>query len=84
MDKEDYRKKKLEIDTIAARYMWSVVSNDEKSGRLSYQDELSVYKVDVFTSKMTVCILPKGGQPVYLKRQNMVMVDKVLKNPYKY
>jgi hypothetical protein len=82
MEKKDFTNKKKLIDTIASKYKWTSISNDSNTGRLSYNDELSVYRVDIYTSKMTVCILPSGDKPIYRKRQNLEMIDTIFKNPY--
>lgn len=80
----DFKQKKQRIDKIAASYSWSSLPSDESNGRISYIDELNVYRIDIYTSKMTVCILPKGDKPTYMKRQNFDMIDNILKNPFVY
>jgi hypothetical protein len=82
MDITDFKTKKKLIDSVASKYNWNNISNDSNCGRLSYMDELSVYRIDIYTSKMTVCILPAGDKPIYKKRQNIEMIEKVFKNPY--
>jgi hypothetical protein len=80
----DFISKKKLIDPIAGKYKWTSISFDSSTGRLSYKDELSVYRIDIYTSKMTVCILPAGDKPIYKKRQNLEMIESVFKNPYQY
>ena len=84
MDISDFRNKKQRIDKFATVYLWSALPHDEANGRISYVDELSVYRIDIYTSRMTVCILPKGGKPTYKKRQSYEMIELIFKNPFKY
>ena len=84
MNRNEFNKKKKEIDLIATEFNWIAISNDPECGRLSYSDELSIYRIDIYTSKMTVCILPKGSKAIYKKRLPYQKIKKIFQNPYKY
>lgn len=84
MEVAEFRKKMALIELIAVKYMWIYTSNDLQTFRVSYSDELSIWRIDIYLSKMTVCLLPKGAKPKYFKRQNLERIEDIFKNPYKY
>lgn len=84
MDKQEFSKKLGLIEKLATKHKWTYVSNDLKTFRISYKDELSIYRIDIYLTKMTVCLLPAGLSPVYYKRQNLEMLEAIFKNPAKY
>ena len=82
MTKADFLQKKLAIDKIAVGYNYSSKGNDLKSGRVSYSDETSMVRIDVYLSKNTVSILSKGDEPRHLKNQTQTQIENIFKNPY--
>lgn len=84
MTKSEFQNKLAKVNNIANKYRWTYVSKDQKTFRISFKDELSIHRVDIYLSRMTVCLLPVGGKPVYLKRQNLEMIEGLFKNPFKY
>lgn len=84
MNKADYIEKRKQLSQLAIRYMWNAAGTDENCGRVSFTDDLAVYRIDIYTSKMTVCILPQKGKPTFLKRQSIAQIEEIMKNPYKY
>lgn len=84
MEKAEFQKKLAKINKIASKFKWTYVSNDMNNYRVSFKDELSIYRVDIYLSKMTVCLLPAGEKPVYFKRQNLEMLEGIFKQPHAY
>lgn len=84
MDKSEFKKKLGLIEKIAQKHRWTYVSNDLNTFRISYKDELSIYRIDIYLSKMTVCLSPAGDKPVYFKRQNFEMIEAIFKQPHAY
>ena len=84
MEKSEFKKKLGLIEKIAQKHKWTYVSNDLNTFRVSYKDELSIYRIDIYLSKMTVCLLPAGDKPVYFKRQNLEMIEAIFKQPHAY
>jgi len=84
MDINDFKEKKKLIDKLATKYDWQSAPCDSSVGRISYNDEFNIYRIDIYTSKMTVCILPKGTNPVYKKKQNIQMIGEIFRNPFIY
>lgn len=82
MDATDFKNKLEQLTAISKKHGWQILSTDAKCGRVSFKDDLSIFRVDIYTSKMTVCLLPSGDKPVYLKRQNFDTISKLLANPY--
>ena len=80
---DDFRNKLKLIKEIAAKYKWNLVRTDIDFGRISLTDELSIFNIDIYTTKMTVCFFPKGEKPKFLKRQSIDMIESILKNPFK-
>jgi hypothetical protein len=83
MNTKDFKTKLKLITDISRKYEWHLVSTDVNSGRISFTDELSIFRIDIYTSKMTVCFLPKGDKPKFFKRQSLQMIDNIFKNPFK-
>lgn len=83
MNNDDFKNKLKLISEISSRYKWELVSTDINCGRISFSDELSIFRIDIYTSKMTVCFLPKGAKPVFFKRQSLQMIENIFKNPFK-
>lgn len=81
---EDFKHKLKLIKEFAAKYKWNLIRTDIDFARISLCDELSIFKVDIYTSKMTVCIFPKGEKPTFLKRQTMDMIETILKSPFQF
>lgn len=84
MQKSEFKNKIGQISNIAVKYKWSYVSSDFKTFRLSFKDNYSLYRLDIYLSKMTVCLIPVGGKPVYLKHQDLVMLEDIFEDPLKY
>lgn len=84
MERAEFKRKIALIEPIAAKYKWTYSGNDIKTFRISYADELSIWRIDIYLSKMTVCMLPKGGNPKYFKRQNLEKIEQIFRNPYRY
>lgn len=80
---EDFKHKLKLIKEFAAKYKWNLVRTDIDFGRISLTDELSIFNIDIYTTKMTVCFFPKGEKPTFLKRQSIDMIESILKNPFK-
>lgn len=72
------------VEKIALKHNWRMHSTDSKTYRVSYKDELSIYRVDVYLSKMTVCLLPVGDNGIYFKRQNLELIEAILKSPHEF
>lgn len=84
MDKSEFRRKIALIEPIAQKYNWIYLNNDLQTFRVSYTDELAIWRIDIYLSKMTVCLIPKGSKPMYYKRTDLEHLEKIFKNPYKY
>lgn len=84
MDIKDFRRKKKLVEEVAKKHCWLYYSTDSKTYRISFKDNLSIYRIDIYLSKMTVVLLPSGDTPTYHKRQNIEMIDAIMKEPYKF
>ena len=84
MEKSEFKNKFNLIEKISIKYKWTYISSDLKTFRVSYKDEWSMYRIDIYLSKMTVCLLPAGDKPVYYKRQNLEMIEAIFKQPHAY
>lgn len=81
---KDNIQKKKELISLAKKYNWRLDSEDKNNGRISFKDELSIYRMDIYLSKMTVGLLPIGDKPIWFKRRNMKMIEEMLSQPSKF
>ena len=44
MEKAEFQKKLAKINKIASKFKWTYVSNDMNNYRVSFKDELSIYR----------------------------------------
>ena len=84
MEVKEFKKKMSLIQPIADKYKFLVVGNDPHTSRLTLKDELSIWRIDIYLTKMTVVFQPAGGKIKYYKRFNLEKIEDLLKNPYKY
>ncbi len=82
MDATDFESKGLELLVFAEQFKWICVSSDGHSCRVSFVDETRMIRVDIYTSKMTVCMVRKGEKPRYFKNQTLDQIKQLFKNPY--
>lgn len=81
MDLKEYRNKMNLILSLAKKCRWETHSTDSNTFRISLKDELSIYRIDIYLSKMTICFLPTGEKPKYFKRQNLKMIENIMLHP---
>lgn len=84
MTTEEFKKKSKLIGEIAKKYDWRSHSEDSATYRVSYKDELSIYRIDIYLSRMTVCLLPVGDKGSFFKRQNLKMIEAIFKDPHEF
>lgn len=84
MSKDQFKQKRNELLEIAAKYKWTYYNSDENNYRVSFVDELLIYRVDIYVSKMTVCFIQAGYKNVYLKHQSLEMIKTIFQHPYIY
>lgn len=82
MDKIEFQTKKAEVESFATKYNWSFSNMNFENKRVSYEDETSYCRIDIFLSKMTIMITKKGHKPVVLKKQSMKQLEDIFRNPY--
>lgn len=78
MNIETFKSDVETIKSIAKKYDWIFVSVDNQVGRVSFRDRIQLLRIDIYTTKMTVCILPKGGIPQYRKNQTIEEIEAIL------
>ena len=83
MDKIEFQTKKAEVENLATKYNWRFSNMHFENKRVSFEDETSYCRVDIFLSKMTIMITKKGQKPEVLKNQSMKQLEDNFKNPYK-
>lgn len=84
MTRAEFKRKLQILEAIAASYKWAYVSNDFNTGRVTFKDQYSVYRMDVYTTKMTVCLMVPGNASVYLKKQTLESITNVFCSPHDY
>lgn len=82
MNKTDFNKQVVQIKQIADKYLWRFESKDVSTSRVSFIDEFKIYRIDLYLSKMTICLICKGEKTIYLKKQTTSQIEKVFKQPY--
>lgn len=65
MQVRTFLKTRTQITNFAKPLGWGYQSQDPNTGRLSLKTDDGVYKVDIYLTKMTVCLIPVGGKPAY-------------------
>ena len=79
MNLQEFNEKIEAIKSIAKKYDYIFVSTDTHVGRVSFRNRISTFRIDIYTTKMTVCILPKGDNPEYHKNQSFESIEKIFK-----
>lgn len=82
MNKQQYTERKKAIDTLAAKYGWQKTGDDSATGRLSYTDDVRAFRIDLYSTRLTICIVAATYKPVYLKNLSLQGVERIFKNPY--
>lgn len=84
MTRQEFKEKLKKVEKLAKKYNWRYDSQDSSTYRVSFKDELSIYRIDIYLSKMTVGLLPVGDKPIFYKRQNLEMIEMILKHPHEF
>ena len=82
MNKEVFKNRFKQLDNLAKKYKWIYVSVCNKTFRATYKDDMSIFRVDVYLSKMTICLHRTGEDPIYFRKKNFKTVENILKNPF--
>jgi len=82
MDLEAFKIKKNKLMAWGEQYKLDYTGSDPKVGRVSFADYSLGIKLDIYTSKNTVCIMRERQQPVYKKKQSMEMIEQIMEAPY--
>lgn len=82
MNIADFKEKIKKLTALANTHGWNLLSTDSNTGRITLKEEMTSMKMDIYTSKMTVCLQQAGEKTVYLKKQTFEMIDKLLSNPF--
>lgn len=54
MNQTDFSYKVEHLTAISLKHKWQVISTDSKCGRVSFKDDMSVFRIDIYTSKMVL------------------------------
>lgn len=79
----EINKKFVDLRKVGERNKWLVCKVDYKQGLISFKDELSIYRIDIWVSKMSVGFLAVGEPMKYFKRQNYEAIELMMKEPEK-
>lgn len=79
---KDFQSKKDALSIISDAYGFELISEDENTGRLSFQKDY--YRIDVYTSKMSVLVNKGNSDPQWYKRQTISLIEEMFINTNKY
>lgn len=77
---------KIEINVLARKYNWKFCSQDLITHRISFIDELKIYRMDVFVTTFTIGLLPLGLGTFskWYRRKDITFLEEMFKHPTVY
>lgn len=82
MNKQDFRVKIKELSELGRKYKWQLLGCDSQNYRVSLQDEMRIFRIDIYVSKGTVVFGRVGLTPTTTKNNTTKMIEDILKNPF--
>ncbi len=84
--RELVRRNRIAVEKIAHKSNCYYDSYDDNSYRLSFKDELGVYRIDIYLSTMTVGLIPimNEDNSKWFKRKTLGFVEEIMSNPVKF
>jgi hypothetical protein len=83
MNKEEFRAKMNELIAIGKQYKWQLLGADSKNYRVTLQDDLGIFRMDIYVSTWSVVFGRKGQAATTSKKHTIESITDILKNPYK-
>ena len=82
MNKQDFRLKLKELSELGRKYKWNLLGCDSQNYRISLQDEMRIFRMDIYVSTGTVVFGRVGLGSSTTKNNTTAAIEKLLKNPY--
>jgi hypothetical protein len=82
MNKQEFKVKMKELMDMGAKYKWQLLGCDSQNFRVSLQDDMRIFRMDVYVSKGTVVFGRVGSTPDTTRNNTMNKIEAILKNPF--
>ena len=83
---EQFNEDLLRIRQMAENSKVDYIGYDKNSFKVSFKDDILGLKIEVYLSKMTICINSKckSNNMQYLKNQSWEQINSIMKSLYNY
>lgn len=70
------------LGDLVKKHRWIQLSSDPKVGCFSMEDPMSVVRLDIYVTKMTVCFMSKECKTKYYKKMTTDKIEQIMLAAY--